>query len=76
MSLNLSGIRSACGISQNELAERTGTTRVTIAKIETRETRPSPELMMAIADVLGIENWWEVWTPNFVNVIWKGEAPI
>lgn len=76
MALNMSRIRNACGMSQLELARKTGTARVTIAKIESGESEPSPTLMMAIADVLGIENWWEVWTPDLVHVIWKGEAPI
>lgn len=74
--LNLSGIRNACGISQEKLAEIIGAKRETIAKIESGKSEPTPSTMQAIAKVLHIKNWWEVWTPDFAHVEWEGEAPI
>ena len=44
--------RKAKKISQEELALKCDVSQVTIARIETGERRPSPELSKKIADVL------------------------
>jgi putative transcriptional regulator len=44
--------RNATGLSQQQLAERAGTTKVTVLRIEKGRMRPSIDIALAIADAL------------------------
>jgi transcriptional regulator with XRE-family HTH domain len=51
----LKRLREARGFTQEALAEKVGTSRVTIARIETRNRRPSIPMLQKLARALGVE---------------------
>ncbi len=52
--VRLREIRMAAKMTQEELAQRAGVTRVTIARLETGEREPSWSTVVAIANALGV----------------------
>src|SRR5262249_7457038 len=51
----LKRLREARGLTQEALAEKVGTSRVTIARIETRNRRPSVPMLQKLARALKVE---------------------
>ncbi len=52
---NVRAARTAKNLTQDELAERLHTTRQTVSNYETGRSRPDVEMLMQIADALGVE---------------------
>lgn len=73
--LDLKKIRLLRGYTQETLADKVGIKRGTILKIENRQSYPSVSNAMAIADVLGISNWYDIYTPELAAAQWKGTPP-
>lgn len=60
--VNLKAERRKAGLTQKQLGEKVGVTRTHIGNIETGSYRPSVEVAMAIAKILGFD-----WTLFYVN---------
>lgn len=54
MVTNLSKIRKARGLTQEELAQATGISRITIARYETNKMDPTAEKLRKLASVLNV----------------------
>jgi transcriptional regulator with XRE-family HTH domain len=48
-------LREAAGLTQGELAERAGLTRVGVAQLEVGRRKPAWETVLALCDALGVE---------------------
>lgn len=51
----LKAVRERKALSQQELAEQAGLTRVTVARLESGATQPYPKTVRRLAEVLGVE---------------------
>ena len=51
----LRGLRDRASLSQEELAERAGVSRATIAALELGKRKPHPKTRRKLAEALGVE---------------------
>ncbi len=51
----LRGLRGRASLSQEELAERAGVSRATVADLELGKRKPQPKTRRKLAEALGVE---------------------
>lgn len=70
---NIKSLREKKGLSQNELAEKAGLSRIHVARIESFARCPSVDALQCIADALGVDSYEILVGDNYQTLI-SGQA--